>query len=162
MPGLIDAQPQQASSVPPAQPSMQTPAQGQPGAIAATKAKTFQVQKIALAAQKVMYGEKTGKEFMKSLQGDDVVSMTANAATNVMLLLISESQLKINPELIIPAGVVVVGDIMDFIEKARGIQHTDDDVEAAIEMFVKQIMSAVGGDQQPQQVMQPQPTEGMM
>lgn len=156
MPGLISAQPQQAPVQQPQQPQ-QTPPQAQPSP-EQTKQKTFQIQKIALAAQKVMYGEKTGKEFLKTLQGDDVVQMASKAATNVMMILIAESNLRINPELVIPAGVIVVGDILDFIEKAKGITHTEAQVEDAIEAFVTQMMAAVG--KTPQQAQQPQqPTQ---
>lgn len=112
---------------------------------------------------------------MENLGGEDVVQMASDAATTVMLILISESKFKINPELIIPAGVLVIGDILDFIEKTKGLKHTDEEVEMTIETFIKQIMSAVGGAQQapPQQQGQPaqpqqpappsaQPTGGMM
>lgn len=146
MPGLIDM-PAQQPQQPTPQPAQPSPEQ--------TKQKVFQIQKIALAAQKVMYSETTGKEFLKELRGDDVVQMAAKAATNVMMLLIAESKLKINPELIIPAGVMVIGDILDFIEQAKGIKHTEDQVESAIELFVKQMLSAVSPDQANQPPAQP-------
>lgn len=154
MPGLIDAQPQQAAQPiqqaqqMPAQQPQQMPSQPTPEAVAATKQKTFQVQKIVLAAQKVMYGEKTGSEFLKMLQGDDVVKIAANAATNIMLILIGESKLQVNAELIIPAGVIVIGDVLDFIEKAKGTPHTEVQVEDAIEAFIQQIMAAMGAQKQ--------------
>ena len=157
MPGLIDASVQQ-----PMQQQAQTPVQPAPEQ---TKEKTFQVQKIVLAAQKVMYSDATGKEFLKELQGDDVVQMAAKAATSVMMILIAESKLKINPELVIHAGVIVIGDILDFIEKAKGITHTEDQVESAIELFVKQMMAAVSPDQpsqQPQQQPAAQPQQEVM
>lgn len=164
MPGLINAAPQQQSQQPAQQPPQQTspqqPAQPSPEQI---KQKTFQIQKIALAAQKVMYGEKTGKEFLKTLQGDDVVQMASKAAANVMMILIAESNLRINPELVIPAGVIVVGDILDFIEKAKGITHTEAQVEDSIEAFINQMMTAVGkSPQQAQQPQQPVQSAGVM
>lgn len=147
MPGLINA-PQQAAQPMPQQAPQQMPSQPSPDAVATTKQKTFQVQKIVLAAQKVMYSEKTGSEFLKMLQGEDVVKIAANAATNIMLILIAESKLKINPELIIPAGVIVIGDILDFIEKAKGTPHTEVQVEDAIEAFIQQVMAAMGTQKQ--------------
>lgn len=146
MPGLIDAQPQQAPM--PQQAPQQMPGQPTPEAAAVTKQKTFQVQKIVLAAQKVMYSEKTGSEFLKMLQGDDVVKIAANAATNIMLILIGESKMQINAELIIPAGVIVIGDILDFIEKAKGTPHTEVQVEDAIEAFIRQMMASMGAQEQ--------------
>lgn len=155
--GLIDTQQQPPQ---PANAGFSSPAQpAAPDGAAASREKLFKVQKIVLAAQKVMYSEKTGAEFRKMLQGDDVVQTAAKAATSVMLILISESKLQIDPQLIIPAGVVVVGDVLDFIEQAQGIKHDENQVEESVELFIKQIMQAVS----PEQPQEPaQPVQGAM
>ena len=142
--GLINAQ--QTPPQPDNQAGFSSPQQPPTQNDADTKAKTLQVQRIVLAAQKVMYSKETGVEFLKALQGDDVVKMAANAATSVMLILISESKFKIDPSLVIPAGVLIIGDIMDFIEQGKGIKHTEEQVEDAILAFVKQIMASVTPD----------------
>lgn len=146
--GLIYAQ----QTPPPEMPD----AAGQPEQSPADKA--IRIQKISLAAQKLMYDESTRGDFMKMLHGDDVVQIAANAATNVMLILIKESGFEMNKESIIPAGVVVIGDILDFLEQSKGFKHTEAQVEDAIEAFVKQMMSAVSGTQatqvQPEGVLQ--------
>lgn len=157
MPGLINAQAQQAPQQQPAQPQAQQPQQEpSPQNLEATKRKMFQMKKIVLAAQKVLYGDKTRARFLKMMKGDDLVQIASNITTTIMLILISESRMKINPELIIPAGVIVIGDILDFVEKAKGAKHTEVQVEDSIEAFVKQIMSAV---QKPQQSPGQQPPE---
>lgn len=140
MMGLIDAQPQQTQQ--PADAGFSSPEQqpAQPD-----KQKMFKIQKIVVAAQKLMYNPKT--KFIQSLEEGDPAQVAAKAAVSVMLILIQESQLKIDPSLIIPAGVIVVGDILDFLEQAGGVKHDENQVEQAVELFVKQIMAAVQPEQ---------------
>ena len=110
--------------------------------------KMTQLKKAILAAQKIMYSPNTKKYFLQMLRGDDPVKMVSNAATQVVLLLINASKLQLDPRLVIPVGTVVIGDIFDFLEKARGVKATDEDLENAVEIFIKQIMSSIGGEKE--------------
>lgn len=157
MAGLL--QTQQAQSAP--QPM---PAQGEqsPENAALAKQKLERVQKIGLAAQKVLYGEKTRAHFAKMIKGQDAAVEASDIAVGIMLILIAESQMKIDPTVIIPAGVAVMGEILDYIAKVTDDPTDEGQVEDAIEMFVNKMMEAVGGGQ-PQQPMQPQqPAQGAM
>lgn len=107
-------------------------------------ARNEKVQQIILAAQKLMYSDKV--KFVESLGEGEPAQVAADAAVSVMLILIQESGFKIDPSLIIPAGTVVVGDILDFIGQAKDVEITEDIQYFALETFVKQMMEAVQGE----------------
>ena len=136
MAGLI-GQPQQQAVQPAAQP------QGMPDAKRAMFGRALQ------AAQKLMYSEKTRPLFLKLLQGqNDPVDSASSAAVKVISTIVDETKGRLDPSLIVPIGIAIVGDIMDFIEKTTDAELTTDQAHQAVAMFLEKMGAAAqqGGD----------------
>jgi len=136
MDGLM--QQQQAQPTPPAQQPAQQP-----------NAKQQMLPKVLAAAQKLMYSEKTRPMFMRLLEGDgDKIDIASSAAVKVILTIVDETKGRIDGDVVPPAGVAIVGDVLDFMEKSEDIQFTADDTHKAVAMFLEKLQAAIakGGD----------------
>jgi hypothetical protein len=115
--------------------------------------------RVLAAAQKLMYSEKTRPMFLKMLdvEGDNL-DKASTAAVKGILTIVDETNGKIDPNVIAPAGVAIVGDILDFIEKTEGIQISADDTHKAVAMFLDKLQAAIknGGDSMIQTPQMPQ------
>lgn len=167
MPGLLQSvQPQQAPAQP-MQPAQQP--QGQVPPEQNHEEVMKRVNKAVLAAQQIMYGEKTSKLFMKQLNesGKTAEERAGNAAAGVIGILAEQSNGKIDPRVIVPAGVIIVADLMDFIGQTEGTDFGEAENNAAIKIFLEVLTQSAGEQQQqqaqPQAPAQPQqPMQGAM
>lgn len=164
MPGLLQAaQPQQAQ-----QPAAQPTQTAQP---VNHDEVMNRVNKVVMAAQRIMYGDKTSKTFMKQLQtaGKTPEERAGMAAAGLIGMLMQQANGKMDPRALVPAGVILVADIMDFIAQTEGDEFGEEENNEAIKIFLEQLTQAAGGQQQepaqeaPEQAMQPQqPMQGAM
>ena len=138
----------------PAQSAPQQPAQQQP--LINPQQKLRAVQEVVLDAQRIMYSKETRAVFMQELKDGDLIKTSANTAVNLMLILLQKSKMTMNVEVVIPAGVIILGEIMDFLEKSRDIKFADPDVKRAIKLFCQTMIAKTTpkGAQKPAQ--QPQ------
>lgn len=152
MAGLIGARqeqqaPQQQSQAPNQANPDQPGAQPQQGGLPPEKQAMF--GRALEAAQKLMYSERTRPLFLKLLQGaDDPVDAASGAAVKVVTTIVDETKGKLDPSLVVPIGIAIVGDIMDFIEKTNDVELTTDQAHQAVAMFLEKMDAAVkqGGD----------------
>lgn len=145
-PAPQEAKPQAAETKPAAQPADDT---------------TKQLQRVMIAAKKIMYSDGTHPAFLKMLQGSPVQA-AANAATQIMHIIVNETKGQINPKLVIPAGVAIVGDVVDFIEKTKGVDVKEDEIHQAVIMFIKNMVDAITPAQPASQPPAAQPAPGGM
>jgi hypothetical protein len=149
--GLINAQASQQSAAPAqaAQPAGNMP---QPQDHAAIMKR---VNNVVMAAQKIMYGDKTSKMFMKQLQasGKTPEERAGMAAAGVIALLLQQVDGKMDPRTLVPAGVIIVADLMDFLGQTEGQKFGEDENNEAIKIFLEQLTQAAGGQQPAQGVM---------
>jgi len=103
--------------------------------------------KMVIAAQQIMYGDKTSAMFMKQLQtaGKTPEERAGNAAAGVMALLMQHTDGKIDPRTIVPAGVIIVADMMDFIGQTEGQKFGEEENNEAIKIFLEKLTQAAGG-----------------
>ena len=95
-----------------------------------------------------MYSEKTHPMFMKELEADDDLATAAgNAAAKVILYLFQFSEMRMNKQLVIPAGVLILADIIDFMCKAAGIEQDEGMQTEGIKAFMAQMMKSLQLDQ---------------
>lgn len=129
--GLLEQtqQPQQPQGSPEQQPGMQE--------------RLRNVQKMAMAGLKILYDEKMHQKFLPLLKGGDPVESAAEVAHRLMLLVMMAAKMEMDPKNVIPAGTLLIGDVLDFIQQARGITHTEEDVDRALELFVRKMMETV-------------------
>lgn len=145
MPGLLQSaqQPQQQAPQMPQQ-AQQMPQQQD------HKVTLERINKVVMAAQTIMYNPKTSKMFMKELQssGGTAEERAGNAAAGVIAILMQQANGKMDPHTVIPAGVIIVADLMDFIGQTEGQEFGEAENNEAIKIFVEKIIQATGGGQE--------------
>lgn len=118
------------------------------------------IQKILLAAKKFMYSPQTHQMFLKELAGNDPVPVKAGrAAAHVILYLFQLSKMQMNPQLVIPSGILILADIVDFIGKTEAGGPDESTQEEAVKVFMQTIMQTLklGQPEQAAPAQAPQP-----
>ena len=105
-----------------------------------------QLQRIVLAGMRVLFSPQTHKLMLKELDGPGTISQKlGQGIAGLMSLLFQESHRSIPPNLLIPAGCVLLAHAADFLRKA-GQQVTDQDIASGIETMTTMLMHATGVD----------------
>jgi hypothetical protein len=151
MQGLLAQQPAQpVQPVQPAAPAQSTTLQQQTAQQANISDADLQshIKNIVLAAQHVMYSPETRQHFMQEVAAKikqmPPPAAAASIAVNLILTLIGQSKFKMNPKAVVPAGIIISGDILAFIEKATHKPMNEKDAHATVGLFVKGILAKIG------------------
>jgi hypothetical protein len=103
-----------------------------------------QLQRIVLAGQKIMFSKQSHKLLLDQLNGPGTMSMKiGQGVAGLMGLLLKESNNSLPPNLIIPAGMILVAHAAEFLRKA-GAEVTDQDIGQAVKIMVTAILHAGG------------------
>lgn len=114
------------------------------------------LQRIVVAGMKVMFDPKTHQLMLDSLNGPGPLGQKlGQGIAGLMGVLVRESQGSMPPDLLIPAGLVLMGHAADFMAKA-GMPVTDQDVGQGMEVMIDTVLrankidparvDAIGGD----------------
>ena len=189
--GLLDtAQPPQGAPqpAPPATPqpqaAPQTPAASQPGqapmvdvktAQAAASKKMDRVKRLVLAMQKMLYTPPSSKEFLKNISPDNLPQSVGEVASMVLTVMIDgQNEKSVPPDLVMPAGVTIVGDLLSYAKEVYGVEVDDALTQEAIQAFLDVMVQGVekaqagaaqqppAAPQQPDPAAMPQPQGGMV
>lgn len=151
-PGLVGgAMPQQPEQPMPEQPEQ--PEGGDDMDPAALRAKmetpgpmADQLDKIVLAGMKVMFDPKTHNKMAEVLDSPaPVPEKLGQGVAGLMGLLMEQSQRSLPPQLLIPAGMVLMAHAADFMKKS-GEPVSKEDFGAGVENFVDTMLSQAGMD----------------
>lgn len=160
MAGLLDMQvpqAQQASAMPP-QGGM-VPVDQIQGQTAATMDK---LKKIVVAGKMMLYSPKTSDQFSKYIDPNDLEHSAAVVVSLAMASLIQRGEAEaFPPDLVMPAGVVLVADYLDWLASATDTEVTEEMANGAVIAFAEAMSEGVKGQgQQPAQpAMQQQPMQ---
>jgi hypothetical protein len=105
-----------------------------------------QLDRIVLAGKKVMFSQQSHKLMLDQLQGPGTMGQKlGQGVAGLMALLWQESKRSVPPQLLIPAGMVLVAVAADFLKQA-GQDITDQDIAQGIEAMVSALFHAAGVD----------------
>ena len=77
-------------------------------------------ERVVLAGKKMMFDKRSNKLMLEAIQGEGSLGMRlGKGIATLILLLFRESQQTIPPSVIVPAGVNLVGEAADFLQKAN-------------------------------------------
>lgn len=117
------------------------------------------IASIVKAAQHVMYSPETRKMFLgrlkKQLQAKPPAEAAASTAVDIITLLAAQSQFSMNAKAIVPAGILITGEVLSFISKAFDKPVTEEVSNMAMQLFAKEIMTRTGADKIGGQDVQP-------
>ena len=142
MQGLLNQA--QAQGAPAPAPSAPPSAAPQPGAAPDMNGPASQesrdrmdkLQGLALAGKKLLYGDETNGKLLDGLDPANPAESAAQLAATVMMLLVQHKKEASPPDLIVPAGLVLVGEGLDVLEKTAQIEVTEEMSETAVGRFV--------------------------
>lgn len=119
--------------------------------MANTVPKNFQqaFTKVVTAGMKVMFSEQTHQFMIEELQKEgDLAQRIGEAIAGLMLLLYQKSNNTMPGEVIIPAGVYLLGQGADFLEKVTGEEITPDILAGAMQVMIETLSTKFGVDPQ--------------
>lgn len=105
--------------------------------------------RVVKAGMKVMFSKETHKFMIQELQQEgDLSQNIGQAIAGLMLLLYKKSNDTMPPEVIIPAGVYLLGQGGDFLETVTGQEVTPDVLSGAMLTMIETLSSKFGVDPQ--------------
>jgi hypothetical protein len=103
--------------------------------------------RVVAAGMRVMFSEQTHDMMIEQLQQEgDFAQNVGNAIAGLMLLLFEKSNKTMPGEVIIPAGIYLLAQGADFIEKVTGEQVTPDVLATATQVMIDTLMKKFGID----------------
>ena len=144
MMGLVDkpGSPRSTGNVP----SVQTPAEMQPDALMKQMHLPPGMQKpfmaVVVAGMKIMFSDQTHAQVMQQIeQPGPMPQKLGTGVAGLMAMLFKESNRSIAPQLLIPAGVVLMAHAADFLNKS-GMAVSPQDFGAAMQIMVETLLRA--------------------
>ena len=105
-----------------------------------------QLDRIVLAGRRVMFDKTSHHLFLDQLDGPGTLAQKlGQGVAGLVSLLWQESKQSLPPQLLIPAGTVLVAVAADFL-KQGGMDVSDQDVAGGIEAMVTALFQAAGVD----------------
>ena len=159
--GLLDQAQQPAASAPQGQPGMVNVQDAQAGAAQ----KMDKLKRLVLAGQKILYTPPASQHFLKFVNPEELPQSAGEVAAMVVAALIDRGREQgAPPDLIMPAGVTLVGDILSYAGESYDIEIDEETTKAAIQAFLDAMTRGVQqGQGQPQAQAAPQqPQPGVM
>jgi len=153
--GLLD-QAQQPAATPQGQPGMVNVQDAQ----ASAAQKMDKLKRLVLAGQKILYTPPASQHFLKFINPEQLPESTGEVAAMVIAALIDRGREQgAPPDLIMPAGVTLVGDILAYAGESYDIEIDEETTKAAIQAFLGAMTRGVQqGQGQPAQAA-PQPQQ---
>lgn len=103
--------------------------------------------RVVKAGMQVMFSEETHDMMVTELEKEgDIGENAGKAIAGLMMILFKKSNGTMPQPVIIPAGIYLMMQGADFIEKATGEQFTPEDIGNAIEVFIMEMAGAAGID----------------
>ena len=104
--------------------------------------------RVTTAGMKVLYDPSTQGEIKQHLAGPgDMGTKLGEGIGTIMLHMFQQSNATMPPNVMIPAGIYLVVEAADFLEKSGKYQVADADISTAIQVLIQALMKAFGIDQ---------------
>lgn len=105
-----------------------------------------QLQRIVLAGMKVMFDKQTHQMMLDQLEGPGTIAQkVGQGVAGLVALLMQESKNSLPPDMLIPAGMVLVVKAVEFLRES-GQEVSDQDLGEAMNAMVTALLQAGGVD----------------
>jgi hypothetical protein len=102
-------------------------------------------ERVVIAGMKVMFDQATHNLMLKELQkGGPLGQRLGMGVAGLLLLLFKESNETMPPQIIIPAGVELLMQAVDFLRKTEMEQVTNKDIGDGIEVMITVVLGKFG------------------
>lgn len=101
--------------------------------------------RVVLAGMKVMFSEETHAQVLQQLEGQGPISdRLGKGIGGLMLMLFKESNQTMPPQLMIPCGMELLMQAVDFVKRGGLAKVTDKDVGDAMQIMIDVILEKFG------------------
>lgn len=101
--------------------------------------------RVVVAGMKVMFSKETHRIMLKEMQkGGPASERLGQGIAGLILTLFKESNETMPPQVMIPAGVELMMQAVDFIRKTGMEEITNEDIGGAMEIMIRTILQAFG------------------
>jgi hypothetical protein len=108
-------------------------------------------QRVVIAGMKVMFSDESHHLLEKELQGPGTTEeKLGRGLAGLMLLLFKQSNKTLPPQVIIPAGIELMMNAVEYFQKTDKVKISDQDIGHAIQIMLGVLMHAFGA--QPNEV----------
>ena len=108
-------------------------------------------QRVVIAGMKVMFSDESHHLLEKELQGPGTTDeKLGRGLAGLMLLLFKQSNKTLPPQVIIPAGIELMMNAVEYFQKTDKVKISDQDIGHAIQIMLGVLMHAFGA--QPNEV----------
>ncbi len=102
-------------------------------------------ERVVIGGMKVMFSKESHQFMLKEMQGQGPVAQRlGQGIAGLMLLLFKESNETIPPEVIIPAGIELLMQAVDFVRETGMGDITNKDIGDAMEIMMRMILEKFG------------------
>lgn len=102
-------------------------------------------ERVVIAGMKVMFSKESHQFMLKEIQGQGPVAQKLGmGVAGLVLLLFKESNETIPPEVIIPAGVELIMQAVDFVRQTEMGEITNKDIGDAMEIMIQTVLEKFG------------------
>lgn len=104
-------------------------------------------ERVVIAGMKVMFSKDTHRIMLKEMQKDGPIpDRLGKGVAGLMLLLFKESNQTMPPQVIIPAGIELMMQAVDFMRKTGMEKITNKDIAGAMQVLMNTIFEKFGVD----------------
>jgi hypothetical protein len=102
-------------------------------------------ERVVIGGMKVMFSKESHQFMLKEMQGQGPVAQRlGQGIAGLMLMLFKESNETIPPEVIIPAGIELLMQAVDFVRETGMGDITNKDIGDAMEIMMRMILEKFG------------------
>jgi hypothetical protein len=101
--------------------------------------------RVVLAGMKMMFSKESHGAMLRSLQGEGSLGeKLGKGIAGLMLIMVKESNATMPPAVIIPAGIALLMQAVDFMKKTGVAKPTNQDVGDGMEIMITTLMEKFG------------------
>ena len=102
------------------------------------------LDRVLTEGNKLIFGKDTHYQLMDGIEGSqDIPGDLGNGAFSLIMMLYKGGGYTMPPELMLPAGAILLARTCEFLNKSGMVQVTDDDYEEAMHIFTVKLHSTL-------------------
>jgi polyhydroxyalkanoate synthesis regulator phasin len=103
--------------------------------------------RVVVAGMKLMFSKETHRIMLKEMQKQGPLSQRlGRGVAGLMLIMVKESNNTMPPQIIIPAGIELMMQAVDFMKKTDMANPTNEEIGQAMQIMITTIMEKFGVD----------------
>lgn len=104
-------------------------------------------ERVVVAGMKIMFSKESHRTMLAEIQRPGPMGQRlGKGIAGLMLLMVKESNNTMPPAVIIPAGVKLLMEAVDFLRKTGMADPTNEEIGQGVEIFVTMILQQFGAD----------------